>query len=96
MALFGGLMISGGMMGPKRESGMYRLDINNKSKWVADKAATAYLETMMAKDGRAPEEASCRREIIAHFLADVQRVRWTWNSELEWKATKKEKASPAP
>ena len=84
------------MIAPKMLSQMYRLDVNNKSKWVADTAATAYFKTILAKDGRPPEEAACRREVIARFLADVQRVRWTWNGELEWKAPKEEKASSSP
>ena len=85
LACFGGVVISTFMIGRKMESAMYRLD--KSTKYVAGQAATEYFEAITAKEGKPPEEEACRRQIIALFVKDVKRVKWTWNGELEWDET---------
>lgn len=94
LSCFAGAVISTFMIGRKMESAMYRLD--KSTKHVADQAATEYFEAITEKEGKPPAEEACRRRIIALFVNDVKRVKWTWNGELEWEEILTRKHQPLP
>jgi hypothetical protein len=81
-ALFCGALLSAMMIGAKKESVMYRLDL--RPKHVVEQVASEYFEAIRGLEGKPPMEEACRKQLVVLFGNDLRRVEWTLNGELTW------------